>query len=237
MWMWNALTPGLKFWRHGPQTLVLNWHVVVSLRGGTIEEVNYWVLESPCELYLSPCSDLSTLLSHPPTCEQASSCTCHHMIPNTKYYIPLCSGPSQSFLPRAVCARHSATAAGKLTHLLAAMKLALWVCWVSLVGGGCHSGSSYVSMAPFEQSVFAVLVGQLFPSSVNLMGLILFLFSCLFLTDLLWIRPLVRYMITNLCISLPLSAFLCMSLCVSVCFCICLSLMWAQHTHIWVLSI
>lgn len=135
MWMWNALTPGLKFWKHGPQTLVLNWHVVVSLRGGTIEEVNYWVLESPCELYLSPCSDLSTLLSHPPTCEQASSCTCHHMIPNTKYYIPLCSGPSQSFLPRAVCARHSATAAGKLTHLLAAMKLALWVCWVSLVGG------------------------------------------------------------------------------------------------------
>lgn len=205
MWMWNALTPGLKFWRHGPQTLVLNWYVVVSLRGGTIEEVNYWVLESPCELYLSPCSDLSTLLSHPPTCEQASSCTCHHMIPNTKYYNPLCSGPSQSFLPRAVCAR--------------------------------HSGSSYVSMAPFEQSVFAVLVGQLFPSSVNLMGLILFLFSCLFLTDLLWIRPLVRYMITNLCISLPLSAFLCMSLCVSVCFCICLSLMWAQHTHIWVLSI
>lgn len=135
MWMWNALTPGLKFWRHGPQTLVLNWYVVVSLRGGTIEEVNYWVLESPCELYLSPCSDLSTLLSHPPTCEQAASCTCHHMIPNTMYCIPLCSGPSQSFLPRAVCARHSAMAAGKLTHLLAAMKLALWVCWVSLVGG------------------------------------------------------------------------------------------------------
>lgn len=151
--------------------------------------LSYWILESPCGLYLSPCYGL-TLLTHPPTCEQAASCTCHHMVPNTKYSIPLCSGPSQSFLPRAVCARHSAMAAGMLTHLLAAVMLAPWACWVSLVGEWCHSGSSYVSVAPFDQSVFAVLVSQLFPSSVNLICLILFLFSCLFLSICYRLDPL-----------------------------------------------
>lgn len=70
-------------------------------------------------------------------------------------------------------------------------------------------------MASRDWSIFAFPNDQLFPLSVYLRCLLLLLCGCLFLADSLGIGSLVKYVLTNLCVPLPLSVSLCVYVSVS----------------------